>query len=509
MTIEIVNVTKEFAGFRALDDVSVSLEPGSFHALLGANGSGKSTLSKVLSGVHRPDKGEIRIGGQSRQGFPSPNHANAMGVAVVHQEAPLIDNLSVGECMALFSFYPMKSGGIDWPALYERAAARLATYGVDLDPRVLAGSISGSQRALVSLVIALDRVESGLRLLILDEATAALTEWQAAEFLDHVRKVAGPNLAVLMVTHRLAELEGRADTLTILRGGRCVYTGSAAELGDEGIISLMAGPIEAEAESAVSAQEITSFWSLARSEPLRETTGKVPALELLGVSAEDLDGLDLSVAPGEIVGIAGLTDSGLSELPSILSGAAPWRSGKILVNGHSVPMHKGPSGTLRAGIAVLPADRLRDGGIRTLSVSENAILPSLSRWWHRDRAATDLLAHLVRMLDVRPQDPSAKFGTLSGGNQQKVILGKWLSLAPSVLVLNDPTQGVDPNARMLLFATMKAAAQCGVAVILLSTEPDQLALHCHQVYVLRAGRIGECIRGADLTPARVAERSYS
>ncbi len=511
MTVTADHITKSFGGFQALRDVSLVLEQGETHALLGANGSGKSTFSKVLSGVYQPDGGTISIGGRTINGFSSPNHANALGVAVVHQEAPLIDTLSVGECMAMFGRYPCRHGRIDWTNLYVEANRRLARYAVDMDSRRISGSLTAGERALVSLVIALDRVETGIGLLILDEATASLTEKQAEAFLQHVQSLARPDLAILMVTHRLAELENRVQSVSVLRDGHLVHSGPWAETTSNEIIETMAGSRKVGvSKSAVSPADVTRYWAKARSlPPVSDDAASLPRLELRDLKSAVLDGINVGIYAGEIVGVAGLADSGIQELPQILAGEMRYDAGEIHVCGKRLPKLIDPTITIKAGISVLPADRLRSGGISTLSVSDNLTLPSSDRWWHRTKQKADLASSLIGMLDVRPPDASAIFGTLSGGNQQKVILGKWLSLAPAVLVLDDPTQGVDPNARDLLFAAMHAAAENGVAVILLSTEPDQLAAHCQKVFILRDGKISACLEGEDVTRAKISERSYS
>lgn len=511
MAIQAKNITKEFAGIRALDNVSLSLEAGKVHALLGANGSGKSTFSKILSGVYQPQKGEITIGYATITRFDSPNHANAAGVAVVHQEAPLIDTLSVGECMALFGRFPIKTGRIDWEKLYRDSDERLKRYDVHIDSRRLAGTLSASQRALVSLVIALDRVETGLKLLILDEVTASLTERQAEAFLNHVIRVSDSSLAILMVTHRLAELEGRVHDVTIFRNGKVVHSGPTADITTDQMIELMAGPaIDSSANKSVSRDNIEELWKLSRSKrPHLTGDAQKPAIEFQGVHTDNLSGLDLVVNCGDVIGIAGLADSGIQDIPMMLAGEISPKSGIIAVHGKDIGKISGPSDTIFAGLAVLPADRLRSGGIGTLSISENIVLPTYRRWWHRHSDKLRLVEQLIRTLDVRPPRPEASFGTLSGGNQQKVIMGKWLSLAPAVLLLDDPTQGVDPNARELLFAAMHAAAQGGVGIILLSTEPEQLAAHCDKVFVLKEGQIRACIEGDDLTRSRISEWSYS
>jgi ribose transport system ATP-binding protein len=516
MAVIAQNISMTFGTFRALSDVNLKVKHGEIHALLGANGSGKSTLSKILSGVYQPSAGTISVGGRILQGISSPHQANELGIAVVHQEAPLVDSMSVAECIALFRGYPMQAGRIAWKDLYRDTAGMLMHYGVNIDPQTVAGRLSPAERALVALAIALDRVKTGLELLILDEVTAALPESQAQIFLERVASIAQSGVAVLMVTHRLAELHGRANRVTVLRNGEVVHAAPAGEADDEELVRLMTGAssdVSAETQS-LGSEAIRQLWNLAGSKPPAKGGNKsdkslLPALVVDRVSGAFLQDISFYVRPGEIVGVAGLIESGIGELPELLSGAKTRTSGEIRVGGKALSTSATPSDTISAGIAVLPADRLRAGGVGTLSISDNTVLPDLSRWWHRRGREGQLLKHVINMLDIRPPRPEAVFGTLSGGNQQKVLLGKWLSLAPSVLVLDDPTQGVDPNAREKIFAAVREAAAEGVGVLIFSTEPEQLADLCSRVIVLQRGRVGLELTGPELTRAKITEWCYA
>ena len=244
MAVTATGVRKVFAGLKALDDVTVDLRNGEIHALLGANGSGKSTLAKVLTGVYQPDQGEITVGATRVGRIASPNQAKELGIAVVHQEAPLIDSMTVAEGVALFRGYPTSGGRVQWTRLRDETAALLRAFDVDVAPDQLAGTLSPAERALVALVIALDQVKTGLQLLILDEVTASLPERQAASFLDRVTTVARAGTAVLMVTHRLAELQGRADMVTVLRNGRLVHSAPADAVDHKTLVATMVGPHE-------------------------------------------------------------------------------------------------------------------------------------------------------------------------------------------------------------------------------------------------------------------------
>ena len=504
MGVTATALIKEFADAKALDDVRISLNNGEVHALLGANGSGKSTLAKVLCGVYQLDGGEIVVGATRVSTIASPHQANQLGIAVVHQEAPLIDSMTVAEGIALFRGYPTRRGRVLWNTLRAETAAMLQAYDVHVDPNQLAGKLSPAERALVAMVVALDQVKTGLELLILDEVTASLPEKQAAIFLDRVSAIARSGTAVLMVTHRLAELQGRADRVTVLRNGKVVYAAAADAVESKTLVEMMVGPDEPGdlSKAGLASGSVSRLWGAAGVAE-RDGVASAPpevgiALEARHLAGRFMRDVSFTLQRGEIVGVAGLIESGMGELPQVLAGTTARSGGELRVGGCDLPQGMTPRQAIDAGVALLPADRLRSGGIASLDLNENALLPAFGRYWHARSRETRVMDRVISEFDVRPRHPGTLFGRLSGGNQQKVLLGKWLLLRPSVLILDDPTSGVDPNARATMFKAMRDAAREGVAVLFFSTEPEQLAAMCSRILVLRDGVVATELAGDDL-----------
>lgn len=498
--MQLDQVSKTFpGGVKALDGVSLTFNDNDVTAVLGANGSGKSTLGKLLSGVHDPDKGWIRIDDRRTTGFHSPSEAASFGVRIVHQEAPLINLLSVAEAMALFSSYPTGLGvRVRWQELRRRAASQLGALGIELDPKRLCGTLTSAERAIVSLAIALGA--GNARLLVLDEVTASLTEEEASHYLERVRGVATSGTTVVMITHRLGEL-AFADQVVMLREGKVVGLHAAGEVDELQLVAEIVGEqrfLEGGRLALGERRDIKRLWEDGERRHRARAPG-APVLEMSRVSGSVVDDVSLTVLGGEIVGLAGLRGSGTGELPLLLAGFLRRRSGTISVLGRQLPRRATPADARRLGIGFLPGDRLTSGGIGSQSVGTNVVLPELGRFWHRpkkERAAVDLV---LETLDVRPRSRTAAFGTLSGGNQQKVLLGKWLRLDPSVLVLDDPTYGVDPGARQVLFEALLEAAWAGIGILMLSTEPEQLVAYCDRVLVMRNGMIAcELRNGPDV-----------
>jgi ribose transport system ATP-binding protein len=507
-------LTKSFAGVRVLDGVDISLEKGEVHALLGANGSGKSTLVKILTGVYQPDSGAIRVGDRTLPAIASPYEAAGRGITVVHQEAPLIDTMTVAECMALFRGYPTSGvGRIRWRSLHDEAAELLGRFRLQISPRELAGKLSPAERALVALIIALDQVKSGVELLVLDEVTASLPESQAAMFLDRVGEIAKAGTAILMVTHRLAELHGLAQRVTVLRDGRVVHAGVAGALDDDGLVAQMVGTKERSTSRGAPGASgvVRQLWQAVGARPAdgRGVQADDAVLTVEGLQGEALDGVSFAIRPGEIVGVAGLADSGIAELPAILGGMRARRGGTIRIGPRTLPARAEPGDAIAAGLAVLPADRLRNGGIGTLSVADNVVLPQFDRFWHRRGKESAVLREVIAGFDVRPPSARILFGKLSGGNQQKALLGKWLLTRPLVLVLDDPTSGVDPGAREKIFEVLRDGANEGLGILFFSTEPEQLAAICGRVLVLKDGKVATELSGATLSRESVSQWCYA
>jgi ABC-type sugar transport system ATPase subunit len=510
MAIAVEGVTKTFAGIRVLDNVAVSVAAGEIHALLGANGSGKSTFAKILSGVYQPDHASITIKDRSIRAILSPQHAAELGIAIVHQEAPLIDNASVAECIALYRGYPTRSGVVQWRRLHNEIDAMFERSGVRIDPRMLAGRLTPAERALVSLVIALDRAPSELSLLILDEVTASLPRDEATPYLEKIAALAQSGVSVLMVTHRLAEVRSKASRMTVLRDGKVAYVGSPAETDDDAIIAVMVGSSEVErAATPPRTSVLGGFWSDFRVRAQATRGPGEPLMEVEGLAGEQLADVSFTLHVGEILGLAGLKEAGIGELPLILGGARPRRAGRISVAGHEFAASGGPGASVAAGIVLLPGDRAHDGGVRTLSLGENIMLPAFDRYWGRNDRERSVVDRLIADFDVRPPRPRALFGTLSGGNQQKALLAKWLHLRPAVLVLDDPTSGVDPGARQKIFELLRDAASEGLGILFFSTEPEQLAAACSRVLILKDGVIAGSLSGGELSHQAISRWCYA
>ncbi len=494
--VSVRGLCKSFAGRQVVRAVDMDVYPGEVHALLGMNGSGKSTLVKMLTGNYTAEGGEIVVGDRRFRNIESPRRAVELGILVVHQEAPLVDTLSVAECMALFRRYPTGvAGRIRWGALNREIGELFDRLHIDVDPKLLAGELSAAQRGLVALAVALGEADvSSTNLLVLDEASAAIPEAEADPFLARVRELADEGMPVLMVTHRISEVEEIVDKVTIIRDGAVVHDGPAKELTRERTIALIAGE-GTEAEEAV------------LHPTARGGTGTVVGGEVV-LRVEDMrrggeHGIEFSVASGEVLGIVGGPESGIGEVPQVLGGLGPGK-GRMWVNGAEVSWPRSPKEALARGIAVVPRDRLRQGGVGSLSVRENVLLPSARRYWHHPRRAQEAVGTVIEDFDVRPPDPATLLRELSGGNQQKVVIGKWLNCSPEILVLDDPTQGVDPGARERIFEVIRERADEGLAVILLSTEPEQLVQRCDRVLALREGEVAAVLTGQEINHETVS-----
>ncbi|MBU2668889.1 sugar ABC transporter ATP-binding protein [Actinoplanes bogorensis] len=470
-------VTKAFGPTVAVAGITLGVRAGEVHAVAGANGSGKSTLIKILTGVHGQDEGDLLLDGEV-QNWSSPADSRRAGVGVVHQEAPLVEKLTVAECVDLLGGYPSaKQFFLSNKAARVRTQKLLDEHEVPVDARELCSSLSPAERAMVSLAVAMDQ---GSRVLILDEVTAALPQDEADQVLALVRRLADRGCAVLMITHRLDEIERYADRTSVLTAGRLVYSGATGEISAEQIIEHML-PEEG-------AQEIVSSGE--------KTAGGQVLITVRDLAGQRLAPLSFEVRAGEILGFAGLPDAGIDDLAMLLCGGVPG-TGTLTGRGRTANGPWTPSAARRAGLALVPRDRLTNGAVALMTITDNVALPDQRRYWHRTRARRATVRDVITELDVRPADPGLSVGNLSGGNQQKVILGKWLATRPDVLVLDDPTNGVDPAARLRMFAAVRARVDDGAAAILLSSEVEQLTTYCDRVLVLRPGRPAEELTAPD------------
>jgi ABC-type sugar transport system ATPase subunit len=494
--LSIRNLSVRFGQQLALNSLDLDILGGKIVALLGANGSGKSTTVKALTGAYPADPGgRVAVGGGILTSDAlNPAATRARGIRVVHQEAPLIANLTVAEAIAINLGFPTSGGFIRWKDLTTTTLRRLGEFGVDIDPSRLCRSLSPSERALVSLAIALGDIEVESAVLILDEATASLSTADASRFLDHVRSAADRGLAVLMVTHRLAEVRQYCDEMAVLRDGLTVARFDRRNFSESAVVHAMVG----EAPQAHRDDREMPPAPSARSRGLE--------IEMLGNAV--LADVTLSVSPGEIVGIAGRPGGGAAELLRAIAGLEPVATGRVRLGDIQIDL-RSPRGPLTHGICYISADRFAEGGIAGMTVAENLTLPKTERFGMRQARVRREADRMIAMLDVRPAARDTPFGRLSGGNQQKVILARWLLLEPNVLLLDDPTVGVDPHTREVIFATITSLANSGAIVLIRSSEPEQLVRHCTRVVILREGRVIEEFTGANQNMEKISLATFA
>jgi ABC-type sugar transport system ATPase subunit len=481
---------------RVLDSIDLDIGSGRIVGLLGANGSGKSTTVKALTGVYPVESSSlISVNGAPIRGAAyGPNVARARGIRVVHQEAPLIADLTVAEAIGMHIGFPTTRGLIRQRELGRRTSEVLSAFDIDIDPRRLCGTLTAAERAEVSLALALSDVDNDSAILILDEATASLSTDEASRFLRRVREFADDGLSVLMVTHRLPEVREHCDDVVVLRDGIVAETFDRASFDELAVVRAMVGS-DPLASGGVAERTLG-------------TTHRRAVLSALDVSGPGIHNASFTVHEGEILGVTGRPGGGASELLRVLGGIEPPHSGGVTVDDHYIDL-RGPRDAILAGMFYLSSDRLSEGGIPMMSVAENLVLPRTERYGWLRRGESSDIDTMVSTLDVRPADPSTQFGTLSGGNQQKVLLARWLLLKPRLLLLDDPTAGVDPNTRELLFRTLLQLAEEGVSVLLRSTEPEQLSRVCRRVLVLREGRIVDTLEGSHVTTEEISLVTYA
>jgi ribose transport system ATP-binding protein len=497
------NLSKSFGGTQALRDVSLDVLPGEVHGLLGENGSGKSTLIKVLAGFHEPDGGELRIEGEPVPLPLATGQFRELGMSFVHQDLGLVESLSVLENLRVDGIARSRSRfRISWRRERARARETFARYGVRLDPAVLVSSLKPVERALLAIVRAIEEIRRGDRghgLLVLDEPTVFLPREGVERLFSLVRDVAAAGTSVLFVSHDLDEVREITNRVTVLRDGANAGTVTTAETSEQRFVELIIG------------RQLAALPDLEH-EDLSKKQVSVRVEGLAGASVADVG---FEMHEGEVVGLTGLIGSGFEEVPHLLFGARRARSGTLSIDGASVDVTRlTPAAAVRAGLALIPADRKTDGSVATLSVEANVALSVIDRYHNglfldRRRMRRDAAA-LLREFDVRPADPSMPYGALSGGNQQKALLAKWFQVDPKLLLLDEPTQGVDVGARQQIYELIRTAAQeRGMHVVCASSDYEQLAALCDRVIVFGRGRVWRELVGADVTKERIIEQCYA
>ena len=484
--LSLKNIVKSFPGVRALRGVSLEVFPGEVHALLGENGAGKSTLIKILSGVHSPDEGEMRIRGEVVR-FSEPGQAQAKGIATIYQEFSLYPELSVAE--NIFSGHiPRTLGGfvLDWRRAEREAAKLLESLDAsDIDVRARTGSLSVGNRQRVEIAKALSLKAS---VLILDEPTAVLTQHDVERLFAIVRNLRSRGTAIIYISHRLDEIFTLADRVTVLRDGQWVATQNTVEITEAELIRQMVG-------RALEEEPIV------HDAPLHDRQeGKPPVLQATKLRrAPLLNDASLTLHAGEIVGLAGLIGSGRSELAQAIFGTFPPEAGVIELEGHPVNI-RGPEDAIRLGIAYVPEDRGRQGLVTAMTVGQNVSmtrLKQLMRGPFLDFGAERLLAEgYVERLRIKTPNVRETVRNLSGGNQQKIVIAKWLATKPRILIVDEPTRGIDVGARAEIHRLIVALARDeGLAVVVISSDLQEVLRLADRVLVMHEGRItGEFTR---------------
>ncbi|HWV86595.1 MAG TPA: sugar ABC transporter ATP-binding protein [Capillimicrobium sp.] len=469
--LEAVGVVKTFPGVRALDGVDFELRAGEVHALLGENGAGKSTLMRIFAGDHAPDSGELRFDGRPVR-LASPADALAHGVRLVAQERALVPTLSVAENV-LLGRLPRRRGRVDWPAVRAAAAAPLARVGLDVDPGVELGLLRRDEQQLVEVAKALS--DEG-RVLILDEATASLSTSESERLFEVVRNLREHGVGIVYITHRVGELTAVADRVTVLRDGRRVGTSALAGTTRERLVEQMVG------------RKLAELYPRERPQP-----GE-PRLCVEGLTADGMcSGVSLEVRAGEIVALFGLVGSGATEIPYAIAG-------DVAAHGHV---------EVRGRLGLVPADRRSEGLFPQATVGRNIGAASLDRYGppglYRRRRETAAARRQIAALDLRPPRPWAPVAKLSGGNQQKAVLGRWLERGADVLLLSEPTRGVDVGARAEIYRLLGELCAGGRSVLLASSDLDEVVGLADRVHVVSRGRVVAVLAGEDLRHERVLE----
>ena len=502
--LELRGLAKTFGGVQALQGVNLTVGSGEIHGLLGQNGSGKSTLIKILAGFHAPDPGgTLALNGQQVHLPLAPGDFSRLGMRFVHQDLGLIPSLSVLENLLLERLSTTTSWSVNWRRERRKARELFDEYGLRFALDTQTADLRPVDRALLAIVRAVSRMPNdqdgrSRGLLVLDEPTVFLPRDDTEDLFTLTRRVADTGAAVLFVSHDLDEVMGLTNRVTVLRDGRVVGTADTASTTHGRLIELIVGH---ELEQGLHAPHAE----------LGETPVQAEATGLRGGLVEDAD---FQVRRGEILGVTGLSGSGFEDVPYLLFGVLPADSGEVRLAGRRMDLTgASPAAAFSAGMALIPADRQRDGAILSLSVLDNVSMQVLDRFQsgpllRRRRMARESREVLSRF-DVRPADPLLACSSLSGGNQQKVLMAKWLQTRPTLLLVHEPTQGVDVGAREEIFSVLRAAANDGMSVVCASSDYEQLSMICDRVLVFRQGRVAAELFGNQLTKESISECCYA
>jgi ribose transport system ATP-binding protein len=486
--LELSCISKSFPGVRALEDVSFAIRPGEVHMLLGENGAGKSSLMKVLCGAYLPDEGEFIVDGRKTV-ISSADQARCHGVAVIFQEFSLVPYLTIAQNIFLGREPAGKvRGTISRRNLVAQARVVLEAIGFDIDPNLTVASLGVAQQQMVEIAKA---VSQNARILVMDEPTAALSERETQKLFALIAKLKRNGVAIVYISHRMEEVFALGDRITVLRDGRRVGEVIPSQTSPDALVGMMVG-------RSVSASY--------RREP-SSTTGDV-LLRVEQLSAPSgISGINLEVRRGEIVGLCGLVGSGRTEVLRAIFGADPIAGGRVLFEGRE--MKGNPEEATKYGMALIPESRKVEGLALSRSVAENLMLASLPRvfptGWFAPRRAYALAQQLIERLRIATPNARQMVGVLSGGNQQKVVLGKWLNANSKLFMLDEPTRGIDVGAKAEIFALVDRLVASGTGILMVSSEQSEICNVCDRAYVMREGRIVGQLQRSELTEANIVK----
>jgi inositol transport system ATP-binding protein len=492
--LSMTGITKRFPGVTALDSVDFIVGPGEIHALLGENGAGKSTLLKILSGAQPPDTGGIVFSGRPIE-LHTPHDAQKLGIVTIYQELTLAPNLTIAENVFI-GREPGPRPFVSWRKLAAETEAIIRRLGLELDPMALVRDLSVAEQQLVEIARGLS-MES--RLIVMDEPTSALSSVEVDKLFRIVRDLKTSGISVIFVTHRLEEVMAICDRYTVLRDGRQVGSGSVADARIDDIIRLMVG------------RQVNELYARRAAAECGAVVLRVEGLTRRG-NAQDphatvLDHVDLEVRRGEILGIAGLIGAGRTEMARAIFGADAYDSGRIIVDGAEVRI-RSPEDAIRHGVGLVPEDRKQQALFLSLAVRANvsmAVLGRISRWrvFVDEKAELGLVDGFRRALNIRMTSAEQSVANLSGGNQQKVVLARWLAVRPKVLIVDEPTRGIDVGAKVEVHNLLFEMAHSGIAVVAISSELPEVLAISDRIVTLREGRVTGEIGHAEASQERL------
>jgi len=472
--LQAVGVNKHFAGVQALREVDFELRPGQVHTLVGENGAGKSTLIKVLTGVYQPDGGRLLLDGEPVS-FGRPLDAQAAGISTVYQEVNLVPSMSVAQNLFLGHEPRNRLRLIDFPGMRAQARELLSELGISVDPRRQLRTLGLGVQQMIAVARS---VRARAKVVIMDEPSSSLEPREVETLFEVIRRLHERDVAVLYVSHRLEELYQICDTVTVLRDGQVVHSGPLAEIGRLELVATMLGrTLSSESDrTAFAGEHDSAERTVLRGKGLRRRTV--------------LAGVDLTVHPGEVVGLGGLLGSGRTETMKALVGLQPLDEGEIEVAGRRIRAGSTPA-AIRAGLVLVPEDRKAEGIIPNLSVRENIVLAALPRLSVAGvvskRKQLEIVDTFMRRLRIKAASPEQRVSELSGGNQQKVMLARWLAMSPKVLLLDEPTRGIDVGAKAEVQALVDELAAQGLGIVMVSSDLEELVEGADRVVVLREG----------------------